>query len=387
MAEPALIKSDESPIRVMVLVSTLAVGGAEQLLLELLRNIDRKRFALHLCFLGDPGLLGKELNSFDIPTSANVCRSRLDFLAVVRLARLFRRRRADVLLLINHRNSIFLGVPAAVLAGVGAVINWQNETFKRYSRHRLTMAARRIFHLGIRKVVAAAKGHKEYISAIEKIPPDKIQVIFNGVDPDLFNSKLSVAEARARLGLAPEGAVITMIAALRPDKAHDILLRAAALVVASLQGVRFLIVGDGSQRLPLMRLAEQLGIRENVLFLGFRRDIAVILRASDIFALSTKPEQETLSVAVIEAMAAGLPVICTDVGFMREIIIPGKTGELVQVGDWRQLARTLVDMIQDEESRRRMGASAKSLVLSKFTMEIMVKGFEDLISSVAEERR
>ncbi len=98
-------------------------------------------------------------------------------------------------------NTLFFGVLAAKLSGVRACINWENETYKKYSFHKLTMLGRRILLLGIDYVVAAAKGHGDYIAAEEKIPYAKIRVIYNGVDPERFQSPLSPGEARERLGI------------------------------------------------------------------------------------------------------------------------------------------------------------------------------------------
>ncbi len=367
-------------IHVTVLVSSLTIGGAEQVLLELLRNIHPDRFRVHVCFLRSPGLLGAEVLELGFPVTADVLKHRFDFPGILRLERVLREQKTDVVLLLNHRNTIFYGVLAARLAGVRAIINWEHETFKRYSCHSATMLGRRLLHLWIDKVVAIADGHRDYIASVEKVPLNKIEVIYNGVDLEKFCSRLSPEEARARLGIPAHSPVVSIIAVLRPDKAHEVFLRAAREVLKTVPETHFLVVGDGPERERLTRLALDLRVEKNVHFLGFRRDLGDILAAVDIDTLSSKPEQETFSLAAIEAMSTGVPIVCTDVGFMREMVIPGKTGYLVQVGDVQGLAGRLVDLIQNPPMRKAMGETARKHVRDRLSVGRMTAAFEDLFA-------
>ncbi len=373
-------------INVTVLVSTLTIGGTEQLLRELLRNIHGERFRVHVCFLKSPGLMGAEILRLNFPVTTNVLKHRFDFSGILKLARLFKEERTDVLFLINHRNTIFYGVLAAKLAGVRAIVNRENEMFRRYSFHRLTMLGRRILHLWIDKVVAIADGHRDYIASVEKVPRSKIEVIYNGVDPQRFCSSLSSEEAKTRLGIPANSPVVSIIAVLRPDKAHEVFMNAAREVLKSIPDTHFLIVGDGPERDRLDRLAHDLGIDGSVHFLGFRRELGDVLAAVDINALSSKPELETFSVAAIEAMSAGVPIVCTDVGCMKEIVLPGKTGYLVHVGDFQGLAARLIELIQNPAARRNMGKAAQVLVHEKLTVQKMASCYEDLFEEVCETK-
>ncbi len=374
-------------IHVTVLVSSLTIGGAEQLLLELLKNIHTDRFRVSVCFLREPGLMGAEILRLNLRVETGILRRRLDFAGVLKLAKVLKAEKTDLLFLVNHRNTIFYGVPAAKLAGVRTIVNWENETFKRYSHHGLTMLGRRIFHLGIDKVVAAAEGHKEYIASVEKVPRGKIEVIYNGVDPLRFQSALTPGEAKERLGIRGSSPVVSIIAVLRPDKAHDVFLKAARRVLTTVPETHFLIVGDGPERDRLVRLAKELAIDRNVHFLGFRRELGDILAAVDIDTLSSKPEQETLSVAAIEAMSAGVPIVCTDVGFMKEVVIPGKTGSLVKVGDPEGLAAALIDLLADPVKRGAMGETARRLVLDGLSSDRMTTAFERLFLELSEAKQ
>ncbi len=367
-----------------VLVSTLAVGGAEQLLLELLRRLDQGRIEPRLYCLREPGPIGQEIAALGVPVRSGLGGGPVRTLC--RLRRVFRQDRLDALLLINHRNCLFYGLPAARLAGVRAVVNWQNETFKRHSRHALYMFVRRGVVWGLDALTAASRGHAGYLVTVEGVPVRKVLAIPNGVDAAAFRSELSPQEARRRLGLPGDAPTVGIIAALRPDKAHEVFLQAAAQVTAVAAAVRFLVVGDGPQRAFLEKEAARLGLGGQVRFLGFRRDMADILAALDLAVLSSDPRQETLSVAALEAMAAGVPMVATRVGFMDEIVRDGVTGRLVPPRDPEALAGAMLDLLGDDAARREMGRRARALVGQGHTLSGMARGFENLFTEILAGR-
>lgn len=372
-------KTAMNKIRVTVLVSSLHIGGAEQLLLDLLRNISTQKLDLLVCFLREPGMLGREVLKLGHRFRTHLLRSRWDPVGVLKTARLFREEKTDLLFIINHRNALFHGVLGAKIAGVPAIVNWENETFKTYSFNFLTVLNHRVLHLGVDEVVAAAMGHGDYLVAHEKIPRRKVTTIYNCVDPDKFRSNLSRAEARERLGIPADSPVVSIIGVLRPDKNHRMFLEAARRVLEEVPRARFLIIGDGPERKGLEEEAERLEIADAVHFLGFRRDLGDLLAAVDVNALSSKPEQETLSVAVVEAMSAGIPIVSTDVGFMNEVVIPEKTGYLVPVGDASSLASGILALLQDDARRLQMGREAQRLVEEQLSVQRMSDEFERLL--------
>lgn len=375
------------PTRLAVLASSLGVGGAEQLLLDFLARIDRRTFDVRLAFLQpDKGPLGREAETLGFPVDTGFRAGRFDPLCPWRLWRWFRRHKIEVVLGINHLDALLYGLPAAKAAGA-LFVNWENETGRRYRAHAVTMAARRFFLSQVDRVVAAAEGHKAHIIQIEGVSEDNITVIRNGVAPDRFAATLPPIEARAKLGLDPETPVVVQVAALRPDKAHDVMLEAFAVLRRTLPDAVLLIAGDGPCRAKLEWQAKRLGLGDGCRFLGVRRDVADVLAASDVFALSSAPLQETLSVAAIEAMFAGLPVVATAVGSMDEIVEEGRTGFLVPYGRPEALADRLVTLLSDKAIRERMGKEARRLALARCDIKIMVTAFEDLLSSLVRSKR
>ncbi|MYL82323.1 glycosyltransferase [Desulfovibrio aerotolerans] len=366
-----------------VLVSTLAIGGAEQLLLELCRRLDQSRFTPRLYCLGALGPIGQELAALGIPVRAGLGGGAG---SILRLTRVFRQDRPEVLLLINHRNCLFYGVPAARLAGVPVVVNWQNETYKRHPCHEVYMFLRRAIVWGLDALVAASRGHAGYLVGVEGIPVRKIAAIPNSVDCQAFCPTLGSDAAKERLGIPTGCHTAGILAALRPDKAHDVFLQAAALVVAADPATHFVIIGDGPQRPFLEALVARLGLGGHVTFLGFRRDLATVLPALDVAVLSSHPQQETLSVAALEAMAAGIPVISTRVGFMDEIVLEGETGCLVPPGNPPALAAAMLELLGDDAKRLEMGRAACRLVREGHCLEGMARRFEALFDELLAGR-
>jgi glycosyltransferase involved in cell wall biosynthesis len=373
------------PINVTLLASTLVIGGAEQVLLDLLSHIDRRRFHVDLIFLRAPGPLGLEMAELGFAVRQDVLRARLDPLAPFRLASLLRARKTDVLFFINHMNALVYGVPAARMARVKAVVNWHHETNRRYRLHGATMLARSLFHRGVDRIVAVAQGHKDYITNAEMVPPHKISVIYNGVDIDSARSAVSPREAKLRLDLPQTARTVSILAGLRPDKGHEVFLEAARMVRREVVDAFFLVIGDGPLRPALESMSREFGLEDAVRFLGFRRDVPDMLAATDIIALSSHPWQETLSVAMLEAMAAGIPAVVTDVGFLREIVQDGRNGYLVPPGDPAALAARIVTMMRDQGLRRRMGDAAARTIQERCGVQTMTDAFEALFCALADK--
>ena len=233
------------PVRVAVLASTLVTGGAEQLLYDLLARMDRQAFDLRLGLLqADPGPLGREIGALGVPMVTGLRAGRIDPFCIWRIWRWLRLQAVQVVLGINHLDALLYGLPAATAAGA-AFVNWENETSRLYRAHALTMAVRRCALSRVDRVVAAAEGHGRYVTQIEGVPPGRITVIRNGVDPARSASTLPPDEARERLGLAPDAPVVVQVAALRPDKAHEVMLEAFAAVRRQVPEAVLLLAGDG----------------------------------------------------------------------------------------------------------------------------------------------
>jgi glycosyltransferase involved in cell wall biosynthesis len=233
--------------------------------------------------------------------------------------------------------------------------------------------------------IAVAESHGRFLVEHERFPAGKVFVIPNGVDTERFSPRLDRGSIRRELGLGTAAPVVTMVAALRPEKNHEMLLEAAALVVRKVSDVQFLIVGDGPRRAELEQLAANLKCQERVHFLGSRNDVPQILAATDVFALTSHNEANPVS--ILEALSMACPVVATDVGSVRETVASNETGLLIQAGNSRSFADGLIKLILDPLERQRMGRAGRQQVVERSSVQAMVRGYERLIERIFAAKR
>jgi glycosyltransferase involved in cell wall biosynthesis len=190
------------------------------------------------------------------------------------------------------------------------------------------------------------------------VAPARVVTIPNGVEVARYQSSEEVrSETRASLGVLPGERLVGTVGSLIPLRNHALLLSAAPEVISSFPGTRFVLVGEGPERPALQTLAKRLGISDQVIFTGHRSDIPAMLAAMDVFALSC--DTEGFGLAALEAMAAGLPVVATQVGALPELVEAGETGLLVPRGDARALANALLTLLRDHGLATRLGAAGR----------------------------
>jgi glycosyltransferase involved in cell wall biosynthesis len=256
------------------------------------------------------------------------------------------------------------GLPAAALARVPVRIGSRRDVFmpeRTPAQQRLQRLAYRFAH----RVVANSSAAVDRLIE-EGVAVGTIAHITNGLDLDRYDS---VRAARPRR-------VIATVANLRPGKGHEVLLKAAASIVRRIPDVTFLIVGDGPRREELERLAATLRVSAQVQFVGYRTDVPEILRQADVFAFPSFMEASPN--AVIEAMAAGLPIVATRVGGIPEVIEHERSGLLVAPGDDRALAAALVRVIERPALASQLGDAARAAVTARFSFDRMVGEFQQL---------
>ena len=196
------------------------------------------------------------------------------------------------------------------------------------------------------------------------------------LEPFLSIDDRARVRARAALGIGPDERVVTTVGRLTEIKRHDLFVRMAQLLSGRTSGVRFLIVGDGELRQQLETLAAGCGVRASVMFLGWRADLTTIYGATDVFALTSR--NEGTPVALIEAMASGVPGVSTDVGGVRDVVVSRDVGVLVPFGDGEALAGAIGDLLASPERRRRMGESARTEVRVRYHLDRLLSDLTGL---------
>ena len=331
-------------------------GGAEEALLMLIENLDRAAWRPTLLLGGPtpPTALGERAAALEVPVRA-VPATPLGLRGASRvpgLARWLARERPDVF---HAQLTWLLGakwpLTAAVLARVPAVVATvqliMDEEVDHASIAQLRLLARRVG-----RYLAVSRDIAGQLRARLHLPEDKVEVVYNAVDSARF-AAVDGRGLRAQLTAGEDRPVILTGARLDAQKGHPVLLEAAAQVPEAV----FALAGAGPERAALERRAAELGVADRVLFLGHRDDVPELLAACDVFALPSLYEGSSL--ALLEAMAAGRPVVGSAVPGTDELIADGRTGVLVAPGDPSALANALQRLLSDPELRAALGARAR----------------------------
>ncbi len=358
-------------------IDSLAIGGAQKLLVTFAREASRASLRCEVICLSQPcaSPLEAELAAAGATLVFFPARRLLDPARLVRLARHLRRSRPDVVQThLTYAN--ILGGLAGWLVGLpvaGTLHSAGGD--RRYSRLREGLESRVLRWLDARVI---AVGEQTAQSHRRRLGGQALSVLYNAVElpPPLPPDERQAL--RSQLSAGPEDIVLISAGRFSTVKAYDDLLRAFANVHASRPGSLLLLVGDGVMRPDWERLALELGVAGSVRFLGRRDDVPALLRASDLYAASSVVEGAPLS--VMEAMAAGLPVVATAVGDLPVLVGPD-CGVLVPPRDPHRLAVELLRLTGDREKMRRMGAGAREFAAAHFGSAAW---FERLLAIYAE---
>ena len=357
-----------SQIPVAIFLTGFEPGGTERQMSELIRRLDPARFRVHVaCFHRDGAWLSRV-----VERSASVVEFPIQGFArpatAARLAafvRWCRRERIAVVQTCDLYANIF-GLPGAFLAGVPVRIGSRRELNPDKTPGQIQL--QRQAYRCATKVVANSTAARTILEQ-EGLATGSIAVIPNGVDLAAFPERTRDAMTR------PVRSIIT-VANLRSEKNHETLIGAAALLVRDFPDLEFQIVGSGPRRQELEALASARGLQQHVRFLGHREDVAALLHAADIFVLPSR--SEAFPNGVIEAMAAGLPVVASAVGGLLDLVEDGRTGVLVQPGDPEQLAAALRRLVTDRSFASQIAAAARAHISQRYSFDRMVQAFEEL---------
>lgn len=367
------------PLRVMFLLTSMPVGGAETLLANLVRRIDRSRFAPEIVCLKQRGPLGDELAE-ELPVHSELLSSKFDVRVLPRLSRLFRSRRADAVVTVGAGDKMFWGRIAARMAGVPVVASALHSTGWPDGVGRLN----RLLTPLTDAFIAVADSHAKFLVQQERFPIDKVVAIANGVDVERFQPS-DGREARKSLGFDADAPVLGIVAALRPEKNHALFLAGARQILDRSPRARFLLVGDGERRPALEQMAAQLRIRDAVRFVGSRNDVPELLAAMDVLALTS--QNEACPVSILEAMAMERPVVAANVGSVAEVVVDQETGFLFSPGDLKGFVDSALSLLSDPSLRRRMGSAGRRRVVQAGSLESMVQGYERLLERLHAANR
>ncbi len=302
-------------------------------------------------------------------------RGEADVRAIARLAALMQRGRYDVVQMhTSHAHT--LGVLAAGLLGSSRrprTIVSRRVDFSIYRRSFLGLNGLKYRH-GVDRYVTVSHAIRRVLID-DGLDPDRISCVHSGIDVGRFDAEPTAAERaalRAELGAPGDGPLIGNVAWFADHKGQIYLVEATPAIVAAHPDARVVLIGDGELRETLETRARELGVGEKILFPGWRNDVPACLKSLDLFVMSS--HLEGLGTSVLDAMAAGTPVVGTAAGGIPESVIDGETGLLVPVRDPDALAAAVVRMLDDPDLAARCREAARRRVMERFSVDAMVEG-------------
>ncbi len=369
------------PIRTAFLLTSMPVGGAETLLVNLVRGFNSEIIKPQIVCLKERGPLGEEIAA-DFPVASRFIASKWDVRVVERLRRHFVREQIEAVVTVGAGDKMFWGRIAAKIARVPVICSalhstgWPDGVGK----------ANRLLTKITDAFIAVAQSHGKFLVDFERFPESKVAVIPNGINTERFRPDLEVrSRVRRELNLPATAPVIGIVAALRPEKNHEMFVEVAARVQRVVRDSQFLIIGEGPERAKIEAAIEKHSLQYQVQMLGNRSDTHRLLSAIDVFALTSHNEANPVS--ILEALSTEVPVVSTRVGSIAETVIDGETGYCVDPGDAQSMAERIQELILDSKKHATIGEKGRQRVQKHGSLQSMVAGYEELISRIYASKK
>lgn len=371
----ALHRTKKRRPTIVQLLHTLNVGGAEVLAARLARGLGLHYEFIFLC-LDELGSLGRELRDEGFQVHVLDRQAGVDWKCSRRLARLCCREQVDIIHA-HQYTPFFYGMTARLLYRRPPVLFTEHgRHYPDYPRPKRMLANRLLLERRDR-VVAVGRAVQRALIDNEGIPSRFIQVIYNGVRLSSYAPGIADGMVvRQELGLSPRDFVLMQVARLDPLKDHVTAIHVLERVLHQRHDAKLVLVGEGPELNTLQELVRRRSLEPYVRFLGLRKDVGRLLAAADTCLLTSI--SEGIPLTLIEAMAAGLPVVATNVGGVPEVVEDGRTGFLVPHGDQSGLADRLLRLADSPALRQEMGRLGRERALLTFSEEQMHAAYQDL---------
>jgi len=372
--------------KVLQIISSLGVGGAETMILELSKGLDFLRVDNHigvLSYTKNPQIeLPKAAQQNNLSVQVFNCRGRIDVRTMRDIKRFIRQHDIQIIQTHGYKANFYalLCSDAKKTIRIATCHPWTETGVSLKARFytKLDKAWLNRFD----KIVAISDAVKEEISQIG-ISNSKVTVIDNGIDVHRFNGPFTKESARKKFGLPANKFVVGTIGRMIEEKGHDIFLKAARSLVQRNSNLLFVIVGDGPLMNQLAKQRSQLGIEKHVLLLGRRTEIPELLKTFDLFVLSSL--SEGLPMVILEAMAAQKPIIATRVGAIPRVIQDGDSGLLIEPNA-ADLQKAILELLGDRAKADRLAQLARERIIKHFSSKSMAEKYLQLYDQAFGEK-
>ena len=355
----------------------LTIGGLERQVYLLASGLARGVFDVTVVSMASGGDWAAPLREAGVRVEELHRRGHMDWRRLLAMRAVFKTLRPDVVYSFNYEGNVYSRI-AGLLAGVPILITGERGIYMS----GFMALVERLLNRFTECVICNAEAIRRDLVRRVGIPQGKVITIPNAVlVPPPFGAE-DRRSARRLIGANDDEIVVGTIGRMESIKNHELLVRAASLGRPAGRNLRYCVIGDGPDEKTVRAAIDQEGLRDRFSLVGSRRDAVSLLPAFDIFVLTSK--SEGLPNTVMEAMAAGLPCVCTDVGGCRELVEEGMTGYLVAADDPRALAERILDLAADPSRRARMGQAGRRRISTGYSVEQLVSRVEQILLRLLE---
>lgn len=368
-------------MRVLFVSSIQMWGGAEVWLMDVMRGLQRRGHSVFL--VCRPGtILEKNARERGFDVTPLTMRSDFDPVVVRHMMEILRRLRIDVVSTNMDKELRFSGLAARLVRGVAVVPSREVDyPLKNKLRYRFTYNV-----LADRVIANSVSTKRSLLMNAPWLRADRIDVVYKGIDPAPYLRRTGDgASLRKELGIPENAPLVGFVGQVIERKGIQDVAPAMRTVMQERPNARFLVVGEGKLEGFLRERMAEAGLGDRVVFTGFRDDIPSVMKAIDVLILPSIVEG--FGYVLVEAMAAGKPVVATNVSSIPEIVQHGETGLLVDVHDPPRLARAIGQILDDPARAREMGMRGQAVMLEKFTLGRMIEHIEQVFGAQIEAKR
>jgi glycosyltransferase involved in cell wall biosynthesis len=367
-------------INVLHVLFNLEMGGAENLVVNIVKGLNKNAFATHVCCIRKGGVLETELADSQIPYQILNHSDNFDWVISKEIAQLSKRLNIHIIHS-HHLGPLMYSWLATKFYNQMTIVHTEHSYDYLADSKKLNIYGGFFFRKP-KKVVAVTEDVSRYIGKEYRVPQSRLVTITNGIDIRQFERAIT-ANYREKLDIDKDTFVIGTVGRLESIKNHATLIDAFSQFKKRVPNSVLLLIGDGSLRADLEKLTADLGLTPSIKFLGLRRDIPPLLKTMDVFVLPSY--SEGLSLALLEAISSRVPVIASNVGGNANIIVDGNNGLLFDPYKNNELTNALLRLNQDRSLIKTYSENAFALVNSRYSLERMIREYEDIYREANNE--